>query len=193
MSLIAKQFNPGDPIDINTLNQMIVAINTLATQVSQIYRLPSPQASITVNNNGTSTNQSPDGTGGTVTTMTIPMSIPVNSNGYVGFNNSFVKTQVTLSKADVDKQAGKVVKDYRIVGISSSQPQWVPPKQTAQQSATGIRVETSIYGNGKSWSWWLVKNGIATYSAGKNAPSSTDDSVNRRVYFTWRLDVEISY
>ena len=193
MSLISKQFNPGDPIDINTLNQIIVAINTLSTQVSQIYRLPSPQASITVNNNGSSNNQNADATGGTVTTTTIPMSVQVNADGYVGFNNSFVKSQVTLSKADVDKQAGKVVKDYRIVGISSSQPQWIPPKKTAKESATGIRLETSIYGNGKSWSWWLVKDGIAKYSAGNNAPASTDPSANRRIYFVWRLDVEISY
>lgn len=192
MSLIPKQFNQGDPIDVTVLNQMIVAINTLATQVAQIYKLPSPQASITVNNNGTTTTQDAT-TGGTVTTTTIPMSIQVNTNGYVDFNSSFVKTQVTLSKADVDKAAGKTVKDYKIVGISSSQPKFTPKGSTTQVSATGIQIETSVYGTGKAWSWWLVKNGLASYSAGKNAPATTDASANRRIYFTWRLDVEVSY
>ena len=192
MSLIPKQFNQGDPIDVTVLNQMIVAINTLATQVAQIYKLPAPQASITVNNNGTATTQDQTN-GGTVTTTTIPMSIQVNTNGYVDFNSSFVKTQVTLSKADVDKAAGKTVKDYKIVGISSSQPKFTPKGSTTQVSATGIQIETSVYGTGKAWSWWLVKNGLASYSAGKNAPATTDASANRRIYFTWRLDVEVSY
>ena len=194
MSLIPKQFNQGDPIDVTVLNQMIVAINTLSTQVAQIYKLPAPQASITVNNNGTSTTQDQTGTGGTVTTTTIPMSVAVNTSGYVDFNNSFVKTQVTLSKADVDKAAGKTTKDYRIVGISSSAPKFVKKGTTTQISATGIQIESSIYGNGKSWSWWLVKNSdLAKYSAGVNAPATTDPSANRRIYFTWRLDVEVSY
>ena len=193
MSLIPKQFNQGDPIDVTVLNQMIVAINTLATQVAQIYKLPAPQASITVNNNGTTTSQDPT-TGGTVTTTTIPMSLTVNTNGYVDFNNSFVKTQVTLSKADVDKAAGKTVKDYKIVGISNSQPKFAPKGSSTQISATGVQVETSVYGTGKSWSWWLVKNSdLAKYSPGKNAPATTDASVNRRIYFSWRLDVEVSY
>jgi hypothetical protein len=192
LSLIPKQFNQGDPIDVTVLNQIIVAINTLATQVAQIYKLPAPQASITVNNNGTTTTQDAT-TGGTVTTTTIPMSIQVNTNGYVDFNSSFVKTQVTLSKADVDKAAGKTVKDYKIVGISSSQPKFVSKGTTTQIPATGIDISTSVYGTGKSWSWWLTKNGLATYSAGKNAPATTDPSANRRIYFTWRLDVEVSY
>lgn len=195
MSLIAKQFNPGDPIDINTLNQMIVAINTLATQVAQIYKLPAPQASITVNNNGTTTTQNQDGTttGGTANTGMQIVTIPVFKDGYAGFNNSLSARKASLTKADVEKQVNRTIKDYKIISVGTGDLSFIPVGQTGRRVADGIRVSTTLYSDNKSWSWKIVKDGFAKYNGGVNAPKTDAPSLNRRVYFAWNLVVEYTY
>lgn len=190
-----KQFNNGDPIDINTLNQMIAAINSLNIQISQIYNLPSPQSTFVVNNSGPTGSTQTNGAGGSVSTKTVLVQIPAGpkQEGYVLFKSSFGKNTVTVTNEMVQKAVGSTIKikDFAIVGVGSSNMEFLKKVGGGKETATGVKVTTTNYG--KQFSWQLEKNGLATYSSGSNAPSSTATGELNKLFFSWRLDVEVSY
>jgi hypothetical protein len=190
-----KQFNNGDPIDINTLNQMIAAINSLNIQISQIYNLPSPQSTFVVNNSGPTGSTQTNGSNTSVNTKTVLVTIASGSKqeGYVPFKSSFGKNAVTVTTEMVQKAVGSTIKikDFAIVGIGSSNLEYYKKVGGGKETATGVKVTTTNYG--KQFSWQLEKNGLSTYSPGQNAPSSTATGELNKLFFSWRLDVEVSY
>jgi hypothetical protein len=190
-----KQFNNGDPIDINTLNQMIAAINSLNIQISQIYNLPSPQSTFVVNNSGPTGSTQANPTGTNVSTKTVLLSIAAGSKqeGWVLFKSSFGKNVVTVTTEMVQKAVGSTIKikDFTIVGVGNSNLSFLKKVGGSKETATGIKILTTSFG--KQFSWQLEKNGLSTYSPGQNAPSTTATGDLNKVYFTWRVDVEVSY
>ena len=188
-----RQINNGDPIDVNTINQMIATINALTIQVSQIYNLPSPQASFVVNNTGASGSAqgaSADGTGAKTKTILVSVKSGKNLEGYVPYKASFGKEVVTITDDIVKKAAGVTVKDWAIVGVSYSNLQYNTSSKT-KSDASGIKIITTPYA--KSFGWQFEKNGLNKWTPGTNVPKDNASGIYDRIYFTWRIDVEVSY
>ena len=172
---------------------MILAINTLSTQVSQIYRIPNPTTTLTFNNVSGASNQG-DSSGGVETSGGIaPISIAPSDNTLgVKFNSAVKKSSKSLDLATVKAKYPEAT-DFRIVSIGASPISWRKPGKTSNSPATGLNINCEIYDNGKSWSWICDLKGPTgeKYNPGVNGPKTTDTGDSAYIKFTFRADIEI--
>jgi hypothetical protein len=189
-----KQINNGDPIDINILNQMIAAINSLSIQIAQIYNLPSPQSSFVVNNTGPTGSTQANADGATLNTKIVQVKVLAGSKqeGFVPYKSSFGRSTVTITTDMVQKAVGSTIKikDFAIAGIGYSNLQAIF-SGTTKTTATGLKILSTSYG--KSFSWQFEKGGLNAWSPGKTAPADNATGDKAKIFFSWSIDVEVSY
>lgn len=193
-----KPFEPGEPIDINTLNKLIQNVNFLASQIAQIYRLPAVQAPVvtvsgaTGNTSGTpnvsgSNGDGSDGFGSQKSKEEISLSITKSADfRKTGQSQSFEITQSMVE--DVTK---KPVKGFSILTFSIGKLTFHRKDDpVTKYSATGAKV-TGVKASGKVISY--VPNKDSDYKPGVNAPQQINKSPYFRLYFTAEIQVEVIY
>lgn len=193
-----KPFEPGEPIDINTLNKLIQNVNFLASQIAQIYRLPAVQAPVvTVSGATGNTAGSPnvsgnnsdgsDGTGNQKSTEQISLSITKSADfRKTGQSQSFEVTQ-----AMVESVTKKPVKGFTILTVSIGSLMFHKKgDSTTRYAASGAKM-TGVKASGKVISY--TPNKDTDYKSGVNAPQQINTSPYFRLYFTASVQVEVTY
>ena len=189
-----KQFEPGEPIDIEVLNKVIQNVNFLASQIAQIYKLPAPQAPTVTNAGATG------GTSGSTTTPTNPTDayapitdLSINLNFIARFNQQTL-TKKTISVEMVQAAlGGKTIKSFQIVGVSTRSLMFIAAgeKETSLTEARGAQLAgLKVSGNQISYT---PKPVSGVYQTGKNGPSSTSTGMYGRLYVNLGLDIKVTY
>jgi hypothetical protein len=193
-----KPFEPGEPIDINTLNKLIQNVNFLASQIAQIYRLPAVQAPVvtvsgaTGNTSGTpnvagNNGDGSDGSGDQKSKEQISLSITKSADfRKTGQSQSFEVTQ-----AMVESVTKKSVKGFTILTLDIGNLMFHKKGDSSTRyKASGAKM-TGIKSSGKVVSY--TPNKDTDYKAGVNAPQQINTSPYFRLYFTADIQVEVTY
>lgn len=187
-----KPFEPGEPIDINVLNKLIMNVNFLSSQIAQIYRLPAVQAPVTLSGvavGGTS------GTGGStagsetvspvdVVTLTIPYKADFRKQGQT--------LTYTLSSATVEATTKKTVKSFKILNVGYNNPMYVPKKYTTETNKSATSTATLKVSNAGNVVTF-VQGKTSTWAAGTNGPMTSGSAPNYYLYFNFIITVEVTY
>jgi hypothetical protein len=195
-----KPFEPGEPIDINTLNKLIQNVNFLASQIAQIYRLPAVQAPVVTVTGATGSTSGGSATSGTGNDTGSGNTEGVNSvetvhltiARTVDFRKVGQTFTYTLSTATVEAQTKKKVKSWKILNAGYSNLSFVPNKkpETNKTSALGAKI-SKISTAGAVISFIPGKD--TDYKAGSNAPMTSGSAPWYRLYFNLELSVEVTY
>jgi hypothetical protein len=193
-----KPFEPGEPIDINTLNKLIQNVNFLASQIAQIYRLPAVQAPVvTVSGATGNTSGNPkvsgnnpdgsDGNGSQKSTEQITLDITKSADfRKTGQSQSFEVTQ-----AMVESVTKRPVQRFTVLTVSIGSLMHHKAKDpSTRHSANGAKM-TGVKASGKVISY--TPNKDTDYKAGVNAPQQINTSPYFRLYFTATIRVEVTY
>jgi hypothetical protein len=192
-----KPFEPGEPIDINVLNKLIMNVNFLASQIAQIYRLPAMQAPVTLSGavggtSGTGTGgSSTDGSGASdgvsssdVVHITIPKTTDFRKTGQVLTH--------TVSTAEVEKAAGKKIKSFKVLSAGFSNPTFTPSKKAESvRSAASAATINKITVAGAMVSFVQAK--LTGWKASVNGPATSGTYVYYRFYWNLELTVEVTF
>lgn len=192
-----KPFEPGEPIDINVLNKLIMNVNFLASQIAQIYRLPAMQAPVTLS--GAVGGTSGTGTGGSSTDGS-GASDGVSSSDVVHMTilktTDFRKTgQVlthTVSTAEVEKAAGKKIKSFKVLSAGFSNPTFTPSKkpESIRKGAEAATInKITVAGAVVSF----VQSKLTGWKPSVNGPATSGTAVYYRFYWNLELTVEVTY
>ena len=183
-----KQFEPGDPIDINVLNKLIQNVNYLSTQIAQIYKLPAVQAP--------SSSAEIPGSGGSTVVAGNKETLRIQVLGNkISFKNVGQTIFRTLSKASVEAVTKRPVASYKIISAGYSNPMFVPSTTTNEnnkKSATGCKLRT-FNTTETQFSFVPAYNGTDDYIAGKNAPKDSGSQPNYYLWVDFELTVEVTY
>ena len=194
-----KPFEPGEPIDINTLNKLIQNVNFLASQIAQIYRLPAVQAPVvtvtgatgaTSGASGANTDATGTGNGNQAVSATevIHLTIPRT----IDFRKVGQTFTYTLSTATVEAETKKAVKSWKILTAGYSQLNFVVNKKPETQKTTCLGAKlTKVTTAGALISYVPQKD--TDYKAGVNAPNTSGSAPWYRLYFNLDLTVEVTY
>lgn len=193
-----KPFEPGEPIDINTLNKLIQNVNFLASQIAQIYRLPAVQAPVvtvsgaTGNTSGTPnvSGNNPDGSDGSGSQKSTEQ-ISLDITKSADFRKTGQSQSFEVTQAMVESVTKKPVKGFTILTVSIGSLMHHKAKDpVTRHSATGAKM-TGVKASGKVISY--TPNKDTDYKAGVNAPQQINTSPYFRLYFTAAIRVEVTY
>lgn len=183
-----KQFEPGDPIDINVLNKLIQNVNYLSTQIAQIYKLPAVQApSSSADIPGGTTNPIVSGNKETIRVQVLANKISFKNVGQTLFR--------TLSKTSVEAITKRTVSSYKIISAGYSNPMFVPATTTDEnkkKTATGCKLRT-FNTTETQFSFVPAYDGTEKYNAGVNAPKDSGSVPNYYLWVDFELTVEVTY
>jgi hypothetical protein len=188
-----KQFEPGDPIDVEVLNRIIQNVNYLAGQIAQIYKLPAPQApTVTNSGSGGSTSGSTD-VSATGDGITPSKNQDISLSFVARFNNQTRQTKV-LETTQIENSLGGIkISSFEIVGVQVKSLMFIP----AGESVDVKRVATGAQLTGvevkKNTIYFTPKPIASIYKSGVNAPSSTATGPYGRLYVNLGLTVKITY
>jgi hypothetical protein len=192
-----KQFEPGDPIDVEVLNRIIQNVNYLAGQIAQIYKLPAPQAP-TVTNTGSSGSTS-GSTGGSTDVLSTGDSITPAKNQDIGlsfiarFNEQTRQTKV-LETTQVEAALGGVkISSFEIIGVQVKSLMFIPAGLTASELKVATGAQLTGVGVNKNTIYFTPKPIASIYKSGVNAPSSTATGPYGRLYVNLGLTLKITY
>ena len=193
-----KPFEPGEPIDINTLNKLIQNVNFLASQIAQIYRLPAVQAPVvTVSGATGSTSGTPnasgnsgdgsDGSGSQKSTEQITVSVTKAADfRKTGQSQSFEVTQ-----AMVESVTKTPVKGFTVLTVSVGSLMFHKKGDSSTRYAASGAKMTGVKSSGKVI--YYTPNKDTDYKSGVNAPQQINTSPYFRLYFTATIHVEVTY
>ena len=189
-----KQFEPGEPIDIEVLNKVIQNVNFLASQIAQIYKLPAPQAPVVTNAGATG------GTSGSTTTPTNPADAyaPITD---LSINLSYIArfNQQTLTKKNITVEmvqsalGGKTIKSFQCVGVNVKSLMFIPAgaQEGTLRAATGAQLSGLQVSNNQLS--YTPKPVTGKYTSGSTGPSSTSTGMYGRLYVNLGLDIKVTY
>jgi hypothetical protein len=188
-----KQFEPGDPIDVEVLNRIIQNVNYLAGQIAQIYKLPAPQAP-TVTNSGSS-----GSTSGSTDVSSTGDGITPAKNQDIGlsfiarFNEQTRQTKV-LETTQVESALGGVkISSFEIIGVQIKSLMFIPTNKTASELKVATGAQLTGVGVNKNTIYFTPKPIASIYQSGVNAPSSTATGPYGRLYVNLGLTLKITY
>lgn len=190
-----KQFEPGEPIDIEVLNKVIQNVNFLASQIAQIYKLPAPQAP-TVTNSG-ATGATAGATGGTTTNPAdsyAPVTDVSLSLHYIArFNNQSLQTKTITTEMVQSALGGKTIKSFKCVGVNVKSLMFIKTGGTEKSLdvATGAQL-SGLRVSGDTISY-TPKPVSGKYKTGDTGPSSTSTGIYGRLYVNLGLDIKVTY
>lgn len=193
-----KPFEPGEPIDINTLNKLIQNVNFLASQIAQIYRLPAVQAPVvTVSGATGSTSGTPnvagnngdgsDGSGDQKSKEQISLSITKSAD----FRKTGQAQSFEVTQAMVENVTKKPVKGFTILTVSIGSLMFHKKNDSSTRYAASGAKMTGVKAAGKIVSY--TPNKDTDYKSGVNAPQQINTSPYFRLYFTADIQVEVTY
>jgi nucleoid DNA-binding protein len=193
-----KPFEPGEPIDINTLNKLIQNVNFLASQIAQIYRLPAVQAPVvTVSGATGSTSGTPnvagnngdgsDGSGDQKSKEQISLSITKSAD----FRKTGQAQSFEVTQAMVENVTKKPVKGFTILTVSIGSLMFHKKNDSSTRYAASGAKMTGVKAAGKVVSY--TPNKDTDYKSGVNAPQQINTSPYFRLYFTADIQVEVTY
>jgi len=193
-----KPFEPGEPIDINTLNKLIQNVNFLASQIAQIYRLPAVQAPVvTVSGATGSTSGTPnvagnngdgsDGSGDQRSKEQISLSITKSAD----FRKTGQAQSFEVTQAMVENVTKKPVKGFTILTVSIGSLMFHKKNDSSTRYAASGAKMTGVKAAGKVVSY--TPNKDTDYKSGVNAPQQINTSPYFRLYFTADIQVEVTY
>jgi len=193
-----KPFEPGEPIDINTLNKLIQNVNFLASQIAQIYRLPAVQAPVvtvsgaTGNTSGTpnvagNNGDGSDGSGDQKSKEQISLSITKSAD----FRKTGQAQSFEVTQAMVENVTKKPVKGFTILTVSIGSLMFHKKNDSSTRYAASGAKMTGVKAAGKVVSY--TPNKDTDYKSGVNAPQQINTSPYFRLYFTADIQVEVTY
>ena len=193
-----KPFEPGEPIDINTLNKLIQNVNFLASQIAQIYRLPAVQAPVvtvsgaTGNTSGTpnvagNNGDGSDGSGDQKSKEQISLSITKSAD----FRKTGQAQSFEVTQAMVENVTKKPVKGFTILTVSIGSLMFHKKNDSSTRYAASGAKMTGVKAAGKVVSY--TPNKDTDYKSGVNAPQQINTSPYFRLYFTADIQVEVNY
>lgn len=193
-----KPFEPGEPIDINTLNKLIQNVNFLASQIAQIYRLPAVQAPVvtvsgaTGNTSGTpnvagNNGDGSDGSGDQKSKEQISLSITKSAD----FRKTGQAQSFEVTQAMVESVTKKPVKGFTILTVSIGSLMFHKKNDSSTRYAASGAKMTGVKAAGKVVSY--TPNKDTDYKSGVNAPQQINTSPYFRLYFTADIQVEVTY
>lgn len=184
-----KPFEPGEPIDINVLNKLIMNVNFLSSQIAQIYRLPAVQAPVTISGvavGGTSgTNGSTAGSETVSSVDTVLLTIPYKAD----FRKQGQTLTYTLSSAAVEAETKKTVKSFKILNVGYNNLQFAPLVETSKKAATEVTLKVGHSNNVVTF----VQGKTSSWSGGKNGPLTSGSAPKYYLYFNFVISVEVTY
>jgi hypothetical protein len=188
-----KQFEPGDPIDVEVLNRIIQNVNYLAGQIAQIYKLPAPQAPTVTNSGASSPTSGSTNPTGTDDGITPSKNQDINLSFVARFNNQTRQTKV-LETTQVENSLGGVkISSFEIIGVQVKSLMFIPAGESTdvKRVATGAQL-TGVEVN-KNTIYFTPKPIASIYKSGINAPSSTATGPYGRLYINMGLTLKITY
>ena len=190
-----KQFEPGEPIDIEVLNKVIQNVNFLASQIAQIYKLPAPQAPVVTNAGATgATAGSTSGTTTNPADAYAPVTdISINLS-YIARFNQQVLTKKNITVDMVQKAlGGKTIKSFQCVGVNVKSLMFIPAgaQESTLRAATGAQLAGLQVSNNELS--YTPKPVTGKYTSGSTGPSSTSTGRYGRLYVNLGLDIKVTY